>query len=211
MHLVRRHILLGKQVGREQREERNCANYHFHSCWSTQEPLLIKLKEIKFNCNQFPWAPQNYAHGRGGDCVKEERCFASVSTLWQLSYRISRESNISQTQPWCPFPKTTHLDPSVAACFPLKPVCVYMAMCSVLWQESATGHAVVPSKVPALKEPLSSRKGQHENQGTIPRHILCIFRWTLQSASFLVSLPISLDSTEIPTFARHSGSLWAGK
>lgn len=66
MHLVRRHILLGKQVGREQREERNCANYHFHSCWSTQGHLLIKLKEIKFNCNQFPWAPQNYAHGREG-------------------------------------------------------------------------------------------------------------------------------------------------
>lgn len=66
MHLVRRHFFLRKQVGREHREERNCANYHFHSCWSTQGPLLIKLKEIKFNCNQLPQAPQKCTHGREG-------------------------------------------------------------------------------------------------------------------------------------------------
>lgn len=67
MHLAKK--MLPPQVNNQEESsgrKRNFANYHFLSCWSTQGFSLIKLKEIKFNCNQLPRAPQKRSRGREG-------------------------------------------------------------------------------------------------------------------------------------------------
>lgn len=181
---------LGKPPRREHGDETKVCKLDLLSCWSTQGFLLIKLKEIKFRCNQLPWAPQKYSRGREWSTFGSfhqvapllyEPCDDQVTGSARIAssrHRDPRPSLLDEGSshflPWLPSSRSSQQVRTL-------PFALYDGTKVPLgMQMSPAGCLPSRNLWPSCRE----KADMGNNQRTSFRHIWCTFHWTLQPTSF---------------------------